>query len=72
MKIFVKAKPGSRKEGVEVIDKNHLIVRVKERPTKGRANKAVIEALAQHLKVAPSRISLVSGHTSRKKVFKAL
>ena len=36
MKIFVKAKPGSRQELVEKIDEQNYIVKVKEQPEKGK------------------------------------
>jgi uncharacterized protein (TIGR00251 family) len=38
-------------------------------PTDGEANKAVIALLAKKLGVAPSRIQIVSGQTSRDKAF---
>jgi uncharacterized protein len=69
MKIFVKAKPLSKEEKVEKIDEINFIVAVKEPPKKGKANKAIIKALASYFKVAPSRLSLVSGFSSKQKVF---
>ena len=69
IKIFVIAKPNARRVGVEKIDETHLIVSVKEPPREGRANYAVLEALARHLNVSLSNIRLVSGATSRQKVF---
>ena len=41
---------------------------VKEPPIKGRANVAIIEALAKHFKVPLSKVRLVSGFSSRQKV----
>jgi len=72
MKIFVEAKPGSKNEGVERVDENHFIVRVKEPPRQGRANRAIIKALGEHLGVAYSRITLVSGFSSKRKAFEIL
>jgi len=69
MKIFVKAKPNSRKEFVEKISETNLIVAVKEPPIKRRANAAIQKALAEYFKVPPSQIALVSGFSSKNKIF---
>lgn len=45
-----------------------LAVKVTAPPDKGKANKAVIEAVAKAAGVAKSSFSLVSGETSRDKV----
>ncbi|MBN1455862.1 MAG: DUF167 domain-containing protein [Methanomicrobia archaeon] len=49
----------------EVIEAEPLIVRVKAPPTKGKANKAVINLLAHHFN---ANVRIVAGATSRKKV----
>lgn len=69
MRIFVKARPGSREVGIVMIDKDHLIVSVKERAEGNEANIAIFEALAGYFKVPFGSIRLVSGRTSRNKVF---
>lgn len=68
MKIFVQAKPGAREQRVEKIDEMHYVVAVKEPPVEGRANAAIVRALVAHFKIAPSRVRIISGHTSRQKV----
>lgn len=68
MKIFVSAKPKSKKEYVRKIDETHFIVAVKEPPEKGRANEAIIRTLADYFKTASSKIKIVSGRNSRKKI----
>jgi len=68
MRFFIKVKIRSKKPGVEKIDENNFIVRVKEAPIEGRANDAVIKALAENLKIAEWRIKIVSGTTSSNKV----
>lgn len=45
-----------------------LLVVVRERAVDGRANAAVERALAAHLGLAPSRVSVVRGHTARIKL----
>lgn len=69
MKIFVQAKPNAFEEKVEQIDGTHYRVAVVEPPIKGRANAAIIKALAAHFVISPSRVSLVSGFSSKIKIF---
>ncbi|MFA6338850.1 MAG: DUF167 domain-containing protein [Candidatus Paceibacterota bacterium] len=81
MKIIVKAKTNSKEEKVERISqpslgfedtKSELVVykvKVKEPPVDGKANTAIIKALAKYFDIAPSRVSLVSGQSSKQKVF---
>ena len=72
MKIFVKAKPSAREEKIEKISETNFIVWVKEPPIKGKANRAIVKAIAAHFNVAPSQVRLVSGSSSRQKVFEIL
>jgi len=72
MKIFVKAKPGSKEDKVEKIDETHYAVSVKEPPIQGRANKAIINLLADFFKVSPSRVKIISGYTTRQKIIEIL
>lgn len=70
MIVSVRVKPGSAKGPlVEVGDDGQLTVYVRERPVDGKATKAVVRLLAEHLGVAPSRVRLVSGAASRIKRF---
>ncbi len=69
MRIFVKAKPSSKTESVKKLDDENFIISVKEPPYEGRASNAIIRALAEHFGVSPSQIRLVSGFTSKQKIF---
>ncbi|OBB38216.1 DUF167 domain-containing protein [Mycobacterium sp. 852002-51961_SCH5331710] len=70
MIVAVRVKPGSAKGPlVEVDDAGELTVYVRERAVEGKATKAVTKLLAQHFGVAPSRVKLISGATSRIKRF---
>jgi uncharacterized protein len=69
MEIFVKAKPKSKIEKVEKIDETHFEVWVKEPPVDGKANFAVMKALANYFKIKMSAVALKSGFTSRNKKF---
>lgn len=44
-------------------------VSVKEAPVEGKANEAIIKALADYFDVAKSNITLISGQSSKQKVF---
>lgn len=68
MKIYVKAKPRSKKEYVKKVDATHYIVAVNEAPDSGKANKALIKSLARYFDKPLSQLSIVSGETSHQKV----
>lgn len=70
MKISAKIKPNSRyREEVVAGDDGSLVVYIKAPAIEGRANLAAVKLLAKHYGVAPSRVKLVRGTTSRNKVF---
>lgn len=68
MKITIIAHPNSKKPRIakDLLDTLHIYV--SEPPLEGKANKAVIEALADYYKVSKSKIKLVSGEKSKSKV----
>lgn len=69
--VVVQVKPGSKKGPlVEVADDGSVTVYVRERAIEGKATEAVIRLLADHLGVPKSRLTLVSGATSRIKRFR--
>ncbi len=72
MKITVLAKPRSRERKVVKNSDESYTVHVSEPPDEGKANKAIIRALAKHLDIAQSRIELVSGHASKRKILNIL
>ncbi len=67
MLLIVTVKPGSKKPGIEKQDEDHWTVRLRERAVEGRANAALIQAVAAELGVAPSRVRFVRGEKSRTK-----
>ncbi len=82
MKVFVKAKPNSKENKIEELNAQSnlfeakkekfdfsFVIKVKEKPVLGRANEAIIKILAEHFGVAKSSINLVSGATSKNKIF---
>jgi uncharacterized protein (TIGR00251 family) len=66
MKIKVKATPNSKTEAVNR-EGDIFIVRVKEPPREGKANKAVIRVLAKYFGVTPRQVAILNGFTSRYK-----
>ena len=69
MKISVKVKPNARQEKIERINESHFLIRVKEKPQEGKANKAVIKVLAEYFGVPQSQIVLLKGQSSKEKTF---
>ncbi len=70
MKISVHLKPNSRhREEVVPNDDGSLTVYTKAPAIEGRANLAAAKLLAKHFGVAPSKVKLVRGASSRYKVF---
>ena len=67
--IPVKAQPGARRNGIVGEHDGHVRVAVNAPPERGKANEAVAETLADCLGCRPSRITLLSGETSRQKRF---
>ena len=68
MQIFVKAKPMAYENKVDKIDDTHFTVAVKEPPQNGLANKGIVRNLAEYFKVAPSRVVIKKGFTSKNKI----
>jgi len=62
--------PGARVEALEIAD-GKLIAKVRARPNEGEANAAVIRLLAKATEIAPSRISVCKGPSSREKILRS-
>ena len=67
MRISVKAKPGAKRTEVRAEAEGHFVVSVTEPPREGRANRAIVRALAEYFKVPVSSVRIVAGFTSREK-----
>lgn len=68
MRLSVVVTPGARQARVERIDGTSLRVAVTAPAREGRANAAVVRAVAEFLNVAPSWVRIVRGLASRRKV----
>ena len=67
MKIKVRVMPNAVREEV-VKQGDEYVVRVKVPPQEGKANEAVINLIANHLKVPKSTVRITSGLTGRNKI----
>jgi len=68
MKIFIKAKPMARKENIERISDTNFVVSVKEPPRDGKANEAILKALAQYFNVSRQDVKILVGHSAKQKI----
>jgi hypothetical protein len=66
-RLAVKVTPGAREESVTLTPET-VLVKVRAPADKGAANEAVIAVVARALGLAPSRVRLLRGATSRAKV----
>lgn len=64
----VRVIPRASKNEVEGITGNALKVRLTAPPVEGAANEALIELLAERLKIRKSQIEIVAGQTSQHKM----
>lgn len=68
-RLAVRVTPGARTEALEIAE-GRLLAKVHARPQDGKANEAVRDLLASALDLAPSRLELLRGATSREKQFR--
>lgn len=67
MKLSITVKPGAREDRLEKAENGYLAY-IRELPVEGRANLALIRLLSEHFGVPRSRIAIVSGARSRRKI----
>lgn len=67
-KIKVQVIANSSRAELIKIGENEFKARVDEVPEKGKANKRLIEILADYFKISKSKIEIVSGKTSNHKI----
>lgn len=65
--VSVRAQPRSSKSGVEGILGDALKVRIRSAPVDGKANKELVETLADAFSLPKSRVSFAGGETSKNK-----
>ena len=67
MRLRIRVKPGAREEKVRREPDGSLLVSVTARAREGKANAAVVKAVAKALHVPKSSVRIVSGLSSRTK-----
>ena len=67
-RICVYVQPGASKTQIAGMHDGLIKVRVAAPPVEGAANQALVEFLANRLRIPKSRVRVVSGLTSRRKV----
>jgi uncharacterized protein (TIGR00251 family) len=65
--LTVRVHPGARTNAITGVHDGTLKISLTTPPTDGRANEALVAFLAERLRIPRSRISLLSGATSRGK-----
>lgn len=74
-RLAVRATPGARSETITITGTGTgtgtvVGVKVRAKPQEGAANTAVIQLVARALDLAPSRVELLRGATSREKLLR--
>jgi len=72
MKISVKAKVHSKNPGITKLGERYYQVAVTQAPERGAANRAICAAIAKHFAVAPSCVTITSGHKNQHKVIEII
>ena len=72
MRVRVRVVPRAKKPGIEQLPDGSLRVRVTEPAEGGRANAAVIDALADHFHVPKRAVTIYQGTMSRSKIIDIL
>ncbi|MHA1277969.1 MAG: DUF167 domain-containing protein [Candidatus Helarchaeota archaeon] len=68
--ISVFIKPHSKQTQIKKLDPETYEISVVSKPVKGKANKEIIELMANFFDISKSRIQIVKGFKSRKKIIK--
>ncbi len=60
-------KPGSSINKIDGKYKDYIKIRIRAKPVRGKANKALIKIIAKFLDIPKNNISIISGHKSNYK-----
>lgn len=72
MIVSVKVTASAGEAYLEEAHQGQFNIWVRETPVDGKANTAVCRAIAKHFGIAPSRVSVKKGHTSRHKIIEII
>ncbi|MCR1792705.1 DUF167 domain-containing protein [Leptospira sp. WS58.C1] len=68
MKIQIRVKPNSKKPSVTKGEDGVWVIAVKEPAIEGKANDAVVRAVAEEFGLAPSKVKILKGEKSKLKL----
>jgi uncharacterized protein (TIGR00251 family) len=68
MYIKVKITPGAKKELITVVSATSYTISVKEPAEQNRANRRLVELIAEHYGISAKQVKLISGHHSPSKI----
>lgn len=68
IKIYITVKTNAKEEKVEQVSEKEYKVSVKATPIQGKANIAVVNALAEYFKVTKAEVSITGGYFGKKKI----
>lgn len=68
MKIQIRVKPNSKKPSVTKGEDGVWLIAVKEPAIEGKANDAVVRAVAEEFGLAPSKVKILKGEKSKLKL----
>jgi uncharacterized protein (TIGR00251 family) len=68
MRIYLKVNPRSSQQSVEKMVDGNYKINLKSVPEKGKANKELIDLLADYFKISKSQIEIIGGKTSSRKI----
>ena len=69
VRLEIKVQPRSSRDALEIDAAGRFRLKLRAPPVEGEANRAAMRFLADHFRVAPSRVKLLRGSASRHKVF---
>lgn len=70
--LTITVKPHAKRAGVETLPDGSFRVMVAASPIDGKANAAVIAALAEHLRIPKSRLAIIRGERGKQKWIEVL
>jgi uncharacterized protein (TIGR00251 family) len=68
--VSVRVRPGARRNDVAGLHAGAVKISIAAPPADGRANEALIEFMAELLRIPRARVSIVSGATNRSKLLR--
>lgn len=63
----VRVQPGASKNEIVGVHQDTLKIRISAPPVEGKANRALVQFLAEQLEVRRSQVEILSGHATRRK-----